>query len=129
MSTMRRRIVQLVKAADRHLILHADGSLSQIEAELFNISLPPPAGPSMPALDAEMAPPPPQQRPVDRKGKAPVRTAPRPQPIKPVVAFQRPPPPINLASHPSTLVSPTYSSWIPVDSSGFHCIPLEYTYV
>jgi len=29
----------------------------------------------------------------------------------------------------STLVSPTYSSWIPVDSSGFHCIPLEYTYV
>ena len=29
----------------------------------------------------------------------------------------------------STLVSPTYSSWIPVDSSGFYCIPLEYTYV
>jgi len=99
-STMRRRIVQLAKAADRHPILHADRSLSQIEAELFNISLPPPPGPPMPALDADMAPPPPQQRPVDRKGKAPVRTAPRPQPIKPVVAFQRPPPPINLASHP-----------------------------
>jgi len=99
-STMRRRIVQLAKAADRHPILHADGSLSQIEAELFNISLPPPPGPPMPALDAEMDPPPPQQRPVDRKGKAPVCTAPRPQPIKPVVAFQRPPPPINLASHP-----------------------------
>ena len=29
----------------------------------------------------------------------------------------------------STLVSPTYSSWIPVDSSRFYCIPLEYTYV
>jgi len=54
----------------------------------------------MPALDAEMAPPPPQQRPVDRKGKAPVCMAPRPQPIKPVVVFQRPPPLINLASHP-----------------------------
>ena len=31
---MRRRIIQLAKAADQHLILHADGSLSQIEAEL-----------------------------------------------------------------------------------------------
>jgi len=99
-STMRRRIVQLAKAADRHLILHADGSLSQIKAELNNISLPPPPGPPMPALNAEMAPLPPQQHPVNRKGKAPVSTAPRPQLIKPVVAFQRPPPPINLASHP-----------------------------
>jgi len=79
--------------------LHADGSLSQIKAELNTISLPPPPGPPMPALSAKMAPPPPQQRPVDRKGKAPACTAPRPQPIKPVVAFQRPPSLINLASH------------------------------
>jgi len=29
----------------------------------------------------------------------------------------------------STLVSPTYSSWIPVEYSGIHWNPLEYTYV
>ena len=35
----------------------------------------------------------------------------------------------SLLGSGSTLVSPTYSSWIPVEYSGIHWNPLEYTYV
>jgi len=97
---LRKRMVAFAQAAERHPIFQGEHDIASMEAEMETIRLPPPSGPPMPALDAEMAPPSPQQRPVDRKGKAPVRMAPRPQPIKPVVTFQRPPPPINLASHP-----------------------------
>jgi len=97
---LRKRMAAFAQAAERHPIFQGERNIASMEVEMETIRLPPPPGPPMPALDAKMAPPPPLQRPVDRKGKAPVRTAPRPQPIKPVVAFQRPPPPINLASHP-----------------------------
>jgi len=97
---LRKRMAAFAQAAERHPIFKGERDIASMEAEMETIRLPPPPGSPMPALDAEMAPPPPQQRPVDRKGKAPVRTAPRHQPIKLVVAFQRPPPPINLASHP-----------------------------
>ena len=97
---LKKRIFQLAQAADRHPIFQADAGLAEVEAEMDTIRLPAAPGPPAPALPAPMAQDPPPARPVDRKGKAPIRTAPRPQPIKPVVAFQRPPPPINLASHP-----------------------------
>jgi len=70
-----------------------------MEAEMDTICLPPPPGPPAPALPVPIAQDPPPARPVDRKGKVPIHTAPRLQLIKPVVTFQRPPPPINLASH------------------------------
>jgi len=92
---LKKRIFQLAQAADRHLIFQADTGLAEVEAEMDTIRLPGAPGPPAPMVQD-----PPPARPVDRKGKAPIRTAPRPQPIKPVVAFQRPPPPINLASHP-----------------------------
>jgi len=97
---LKKRIFHLAQAADRHLIFQADAGLVEVEAEMGTIRLPTAPGPPAPVLPAPMVQDPPPARPVDRKGKAPIRTAPRPQPIKPVVAFQRPPPPINLASHP-----------------------------
>jgi len=97
---LKKRIFQLAQAADRHLIFQADAGLAKVKAEMDTIRLPAAPGPPAPALPAPMVQDPPPACPVDRKGKAPIRTAPRPQPIKPVVAFQRPPPPINLASHP-----------------------------
>jgi len=100
---MRKRITVFAQAAERHPIFQADTGLAEVEAEMDTIHLPPLSGPPAPALPAPMVQDPPPARPVDRKGKAPVRTAPRPQLIKPVVAFQRPPPPINLASHPRKL--------------------------
>jgi len=74
-----------------------------MEVEMDTICLSPLPGPPAPALPAPMVQDPPPTHPVDRKGKAPICTAPRPQLIKLVVAFQRPPPPINLASHPCKL--------------------------
>jgi len=87
-------------AADRHPIFQAGIGLAEVEAEMDTIHLPATPGLPAPALPVPMVQDPPPACPVDRKGKAPVRMALRPQPIKPVVAFQRPPPPINLASHP-----------------------------
>ena len=75
-------MVVFAQAAERHPIFQGERDIASMEAEMKTIRLPPPPGPPMLALDAEMAPPPPQQRPVDRKGKAPVRTAPRPQPAR-----------------------------------------------
>ena len=63
------------------------------------IRLPPIPGPPALVLPAPMVQDPPPPCPVDRKGKVPVCMAPRPQPIKPVVVFQRPSLLINLASH------------------------------
>jgi len=97
---LKKRIFQLAQAADRHLIFQADAGLAEVEVEMETIHLPTAPGPPAPELPAPMVQDPPPARPVDRKGKAPIRTPPRPQLIKPVVAFQRPPPPINLASHP-----------------------------
>jgi len=75
---LRKRMVAFAQAAERHPIFQGERDIASMEAEMETICLPPPPGPPMPALDAEMAPPPPQQRPVDRKGKAPVRMAPGP---------------------------------------------------
>jgi len=97
---LKKRMVAFAQAAERHPIFQGERDLASMEAEMETIRLPLPPGPSTPALPAPMAQDPPPRRPADRKGKAPIRTAPRPQPIKPVVAFQRPPPPINLATHP-----------------------------
>jgi len=97
---LKKRIFQLAQAADRHPIFQADAGLAKVEAEMDTICLPAAPGPPALALPAPMVQDPPPARPVDRKGKAPIRTAPRPQPIRLVVAFQRPPPPINLASQP-----------------------------
>jgi len=93
---LKKRIFQLAQAADRHQIFQADAGLTEVEAEMDNIRLPAAPGPPELALPAPMVQDPPPARPVDRKGKAPIHTAPRPQPV---VAFQRPPPLINLASH------------------------------
>ena len=99
-STLRRRIDQFVTAAGRHSLTWGNDGIDRMEEDLNNLSLHVPPGPPMPALGANMGPIPPQQRPVDRKGKAPACAAPRAQPIKPVVPFQRPQPLVNPATHP-----------------------------
>jgi len=97
---LKKRMVAFAQAAERHLIFQGERNLTSMEAEMETIRLPLPSGPSALAPPAPMVQDPPPRGPADRKGKAPICTAPRPKPIKPVVAFQRPPPPINLATHP-----------------------------
>ena len=68
-------MVAFAQAAEHHPIFQGERDIALMEAEMETICLPPPPRPPMPALDTKIAPPPPQQHPVNRKGKALVRTA------------------------------------------------------
>jgi len=54
---LRKRMVTFAQAVERHPIFQGERDIASMEAEMETICLPPPPGPPMPALDAQMAPP------------------------------------------------------------------------